>query len=84
MEEAQLSAITSRLDAILRIMLDSQRKSEGVKLGDQLLVLKGAGLSQTEAGRVLGVKSNQVPSYIRNAGNKKPKLKIAVKSMVSK
>ena len=53
MEEAQLSAITSRLDAILRIMLDSQRKSEGVKLGDQLLVLKGAGLSQTEAGRVL-------------------------------
>ena len=65
-------------------MLDSQRKSEGVKLGDQLLVLKGAGLSQTEAGRVLGVKSNQVPSYIRNAGNKKPKLKIAVKSMVSK
>ena len=71
--------ITARLDAILRIMLDYQRRSEGVKIGDQILVLQDAGLTQTDAGRILGVEGNQIPSYLRGAENNKLKEKLAKK-----
>ena len=73
------SEITTRLDAILRILLDFQRRSEGVKVGDQILVLQDAGLSQADAGRILGVEGNQIPSYLRVASNKKLKEKLAKK-----
>lgn len=65
-----------RLDALLRIILDYQRKNEGVNVGDQILVLQDAGLSQTDAGRILGVDGNQIPSYLRGAENKKLKDKL--------
>ncbi len=71
--------VTARLDAILRILLDFQRRSEGVKVGDQILVLQDAGLSQAGAGRILGVEGNQIPSYLRVATNKKLKEKLAKK-----
>jgi hypothetical protein len=65
-----ISEITARLDAILRLILDFQRKSEDLKIGDQILVLQDAGLSRTDAGRILGVESNQIPSYLRGADSK--------------
>ena len=71
--------ITVRLDAILRILLDFQRRSEGAKVGDQILVLQDAGLSQADAGRILGVEGNQIPSYLRVASNKKLKEKLTKK-----
>ncbi|TMI57247.1 hypothetical protein E6H16_10690 [Candidatus Bathyarchaeota archaeon] len=77
MSKEEVYAITVRLDAILRAILDFQRKSEGVKVGDQILVLQDVGLSQTDAGRILGVPGNQVPSYVRGADNKKLKEKLA-------
>ncbi len=79
MKSDDISEITARLNAILRLMLDFQRKSEDLRVGDQILVLQDAGLSQTDAGRILGVESNQIPSYLRSAGNSKLRDKLAKK-----
>ena len=76
--------ITTRLDAILRLILNLQRKSEGTKIGDQILLLQDVGLSQSEAGRILGVESNQIPSYLRSAQNTKLRTKLAKKRNVGK
>lgn len=67
--EGDNSALTARLDAVLRLILDYQRDAKGATIGDQILVLMDTGLSQTEAGRILGVESNQIPSYLRRAKN---------------
>lgn len=83
MSKEDVSAITARLDAILRAILDFQRKSEGAKVGDQILVLQDVGLSQTDAGRILGVPGNQIPSYLRSAENKKLKEKLAKRRPVT-
>lgn len=73
------SAITIRLDAIIRLILDFQRKSEAANVGDQILLLQDVGLSQTDAGRILGVESNQIPSYLRSAQNVKMREKLTKK-----
>jgi len=52
-------------------MLDNQRKAEGVKVGDQILLLQDCGLTPADAGRILGVESNQIPSYLRGAEDKR-------------
>jgi hypothetical protein len=67
--EGDDSALATRLDAVLRLILDYQRDAKGTTVGDQILVLMDTGLSQTEAGRILGVESNQIPSYLRRAKN---------------
>ena len=77
--ESDNSATVVRLDAVLRILLDNQRKSEGMKIGDQILILQDVGLSQADAGRILGVDGNQIPSYLRAAENKRLKEKLTKK-----
>jgi hypothetical protein len=77
--ESDNSATVVRLDAVLRILLDNQRKSEGMKIGDQILILQDVGLSQADAGRILGVDGNQIPSYLRTAENKRLKDKLTKK-----
>ncbi len=59
-------ALAVRLDAVLRLILDYQRKSKDTTIGDQILVLMDVGLSQADACRVLGVDPNQAPSYFRS------------------
>ncbi|MHB8566454.1 MAG: hypothetical protein ACYC7D_10010 [Nitrososphaerales archaeon] len=71
MKKEDSEEIVARLDVILRLMLDFQRKTEGLKLGDQILVLQDAGLSLTDSGRILGIEVNQIPSYLRSAENQK-------------
>jgi hypothetical protein len=75
-KQAESHDISARLDALLRIVLDYQRKNEGTNVGDQILILQDAGLSQTDAGHILGVEGNQIPSYLRGAENKKLKDKL--------
>ncbi len=73
---ADFNSIARRLDALIRPMLESQRKvDEEPTIGDQLLLLEDAGLSPSEAGRILGIESRQLPAYVRKAKNKKLKLK---------
>jgi hypothetical protein len=73
------AAIATRLDAVLRILLDYQHKQEGVNVGDQILTLQDVGLSQGEAGRILGIEGNQIPSYLRDAKNQKLRSKLSKK-----
>lgn len=63
-------AIVARLNGLLRLTLDQQRESNKTLVGDQILVLMDAGLSQTDSGRILGVPPNQIPSYLKKAKNK--------------
>ena len=63
------SAITSRLDAILRLFLEYQREGNGTTIGDQILLLMDTGLPQGEAARIAGPDPNQVTSYFRHISN---------------
>jgi len=75
----EVTAESIRLDAILRLLLEKQRKDDSVNVGDQILMLQDAGLSQSAAGRILGIEGNQIPSYIRRATNKRLRDKLAKK-----
>ncbi len=80
MPDKELDPSTKRLDAILRLLLDHLReRNPEMTVGDQILVLQDVGLSQGEAGKILGVPSNQIPSYLRNVKNKKLKTKLEKK-----
>jgi len=78
-KQPDVSAIATRLDAMLRLMLDQQRKSEGLNIGDQILILEDSGLSQADAGRILGIDGNQIPSYLLRAQNEKLRDKLSKK-----
>jgi Fic family protein len=60
------------LRALIRLELEAQReRNEEITIADQILILQDSGLAQSQAARILGIPLNQVPSYIRNASNKK-------------
>ncbi len=80
-KEEQRNPVAERLDAMLRLLLDEQRyREEGITIGDQILVLKDAGLKSSEIGKILGVESNQLTKYIIGAKNKRLKDKLARKT----
>ena len=73
-------SIAQRLDAILRLLLERQRERDPkITTGDQLLLLQDCGLSSSESGSILGIKSNQVASYVRFAKKKQLKEKVSRK-----
>ena len=79
-KDKELDPVSKRLDAALRLLLDLQRdRDPEITIGDQILVLEDSGLTQGEAGKILGVPSNQIPSYLRSAKNKKLKAKLEKK-----
>ena len=50
-----------RLDAIIRLMMDTQRKLEGnITLTNQVLCLHSVGLTDTEIGNIIGYKRKNV------------------------
>lgn len=75
-----VTGIERRLDALIRITLDSQRnRDEEITIGDQILMLGDAGLLPSEAGGVLGIDSGQLTKYTNKAKNKKLRAKLAKK-----
>jgi Fic family protein len=69
------------LRALLRLELEAQReRNESITIADQILILQDSGLAQSQAARILGISQNQVPSYVRNASNKKLLAKLAKKT----
>jgi Fic family protein len=72
------------LRALLRIALEEQReRNESLTIGDQILLLQDSGVAQAHAARILGVQHNQIPSYLRNATNKKLLAKLVKKQSVA-
>jgi predicted ArsR family transcriptional regulator len=70
--QRDVDPLVARLDALLRLNLEDMRtKDDNITIGDQILLLQDSGMSRTEAAKVLGIQTNQVPSYLRNATNKK-------------
>lgn len=75
-----LAGIERRLDALIRIALDSQKdRDEEITIGDQILMLEDAGLLPSEAGSVLGIDSSQLTKYTNKAKNKKLRAKMTKK-----
>lgn len=73
-----VSGIERRLDALIRITLESEKnRDQTVTIGDQILLLEDAGLLPSEAGGVFGIDSGQLTPYIKSAKNKKLKAKLA-------
>ena len=70
-KDAGLTAVSDRLNAVIRLILDYQRErpNADITIGDQILVMMDTGLGQGEAGKILGVPSNQIPSYLKKAKN---------------
>ncbi len=68
-KDQDLIVVSRRLDAILRLVSDYLRENSDITIGDQILVMMDAGLGQGEAGKILGVPSNQIPSYLKKAKN---------------
>jgi hypothetical protein len=78
--EVGVAGIERRLDALIRITLDSHKgQNEEINVGDQILMLEDAGLLPSEAGSVLGIDSRQLTKYVNKAKNKKLRAKLAKK-----
>jgi hypothetical protein len=79
-EDESLDPIVRRIDAIIRLLLVNQRVAdETMTTGDQLLILQDAGLSPSEAGRILGIASTQLSKYLKVAKNQQLKRKLEQK-----
>ena len=64
--------VADRLDVIIRLLLDRERKQEkDVTIGSQLIMLESAGLRPTDAAKILGPDVNQLSSYRRSASKKR-------------
>jgi hypothetical protein len=65
---------TKRLDAIIRLMMDTQRDpSKKVTKNDQVEILHSVGLKDTEIGLIIGQPRNEVASIRTHAKKVKKK-----------
>jgi hypothetical protein len=68
MPKTDADPVSSRLDAIIRLMLERQRgEDKTITVGDQIVTLESAGLQGKDVARILGVDVGQLPSYRRSA-----------------
>ncbi len=64
--------VTDRVDVVIRLLLDRQRKEDkDVTVGDQLVMLESTGLRSRDAAKILGIKVGQLTSYRRSAAKKR-------------
>jgi DNA-directed RNA polymerase specialized sigma24 family protein len=66
-EKQERDAVTKRLDAIIRLLMESQLSPGKVKKGKLLLLLESSGLSTAEIGLIEGRASKDVASTMRKA-----------------
>ena len=61
------SAIVTRLNGLIRLIMEEQNRTKTLKRGEQLLALESAGLLTSEIAGIVGQKSKDVSSTMRNA-----------------
>ncbi|SRR6266571_1608139 len=73
MPKADADPVSSRLDAIIRLLLEQQRREDQeITVGDQIVILESAGLQGKDVAKILGIKDvGQLPSYRRSAKKKR-------------
>jgi hypothetical protein len=59
-ENNKRDLIATRLDAIIRLLMEEQRLRTDVTLNDQVLMLHSAGLKDTEIGNIIGYERKNV------------------------
>jgi hypothetical protein len=63
--------VADRLDVIIRLLLDRERRQDKqITVGEQLVMLESAGLRPRDAAKILGLDVGQLTSYRRSAGKK--------------
>ncbi len=68
MSERNIDSLSARLDVLIRILLERERKdNKGVTLGDQIVMLESTGLKGKDVSKILGIDVGQLPSYRRTA-----------------
>lgn len=70
-EDKDTKSIVKRLDAIIRLILEKQKRSDKIKIGEQIPVLKSVGLSTVEIARILGVKTTTIPSMLPRSSKRR-------------
>ncbi len=74
MPEKVDDAVSSRLDVIIRLLLERERKdNEEITIGDQIVMLESTGLKGRDVARIFGIDVGQLPSYRRGAKKAKRK-----------
>jgi hypothetical protein len=63
-ENSGRDSINRRLDAIIRLLIEDQKINNKIDIGQQILILKSAGLSTAEIASIIGVKATSIPSMI--------------------
>jgi hypothetical protein len=58
------SAVTKRLDVIIRLLLDQQRKDTEITKKEQILALDSIGLTSNEIGKIVGWPAKNVGSEL--------------------
>jgi hypothetical protein len=64
--------VSDRLDVIIRLLLEQQKKESKQTVGDQIVFLESTGLEGKDVAKILGIDVGQLTSYRRSA---KPKRK---------
>jgi len=64
--------VSDRLDVIIRLLLDRERKDDKkITVGEQLVWLESLGLLSKDAAKILGIDVGQLSSYRRSASKKR-------------
>jgi hypothetical protein len=61
-KDFERDAVSKRLDAIIRLLVEDQKINNKTDIGQQIPILKSAGLSTAEIANILGVKTTSIPS----------------------
>ena len=69
-EKNESDPISLRLDALIRLIVEYQKRKENLKIGEQILILESAGLPRSDIARILGVKSTSIPSMLPKRARK--------------
>jgi hypothetical protein len=68
--QTETDPISARLDVIIRLLLEEQKKDNKQTVGDEVVLLESLGLKGKEVAKILGIDVNQLPSYRRSARKK--------------
>ena len=68
MSKIERDPVSARLDILIRIMLERERKdNKGVTVGDQIIMMESTGLKGKDVSKILGIDVGQLTSYRRTA-----------------
>jgi hypothetical protein len=71
MPKSEPDPVSARLDVIIRLLLEQQKKESKQTVGDQIVFLESTGLEGRDVAKILGIDVNQLPSYRRSAKAKR-------------